>query len=234
MYSFIIYASGSMCSSNNKNRVFLNSGTPVQCLKHDTNAFCHSEYHGGNNWRINGTIENMICTLKNDITPYPQQKLNSAVSMLQNILQKDLPLILREESGKMLRVCVIPRAKCEDHYSNNQKLFRQTIQSVIRQLNCNNLIDGTHDIIRHTDTRTTHLNRSGNGGNGEMPYCGITIDTCNISNQVEGKNILLIDDLYTKSICIDEDAIQALYDKGANHVIFYSIGYTIRRNNVIL
>ena len=39
------------------------------------------------------------------------------------------------------------------------------------------------------------------------------------------RNILLIDDLYTYSINIDEDMIQALYDNGANKVIFYSIGY---------
>jgi predicted amidophosphoribosyltransferase len=42
-----------------------------------------------------------------------------------------------------------------------------------------------------------------------------------------GKDILLIDDVYTCSINIDEDAIQALYDNGANSVIFYAIGKTV-------
>jgi hypothetical protein len=37
---------------------------------------------------------------------------------------------------------------------------------------------------------------------------------------------LLIDDLYTKSVNIDEDWIQALYEKGAKNVIFYSVGKT--------
>ena len=41
---------------------------------------------------------------------------------------------------------------------------------------------------------------------------------------IKGKNILLIDDLYTKSININEDMIQALLDNGAKSVIFYSIG----------
>ena len=40
---------------------------------------------------------------------------------------------------------------------------------------------------------------------------------------------ILIDDLYTASVNIDEDAIQALFDNGARSVIFYSLGKTIRR-----
>jgi hypothetical protein len=39
----------------------------------------------------------------------------------------------------------------------------------------------------------------------------------------------LIDDLYSKSINIDEDAIQALIEKGANRVFFYAIGRTVRK-----
>lgn len=93
----------------------------------------------------------------------------------------------------------------------------------------NGFIDGTHDIIRHTDTATTHLARSGHGGSGELPYVGITKDTCNISDDVIGQDILLIDDLYTKTVNIDEDCIQALLDKGAKSVIFYSIGKTLSR-----
>ena len=57
-----------------------------------------------------------------------------------------------------------------------------------------------------------------------MPYPKITVNTCEISNNVKDKDILLIDDLYTNSVNIDEDAIQALYDKGAKSVVFYSIG----------
>ena len=63
-----------------------------------------------------------------------------------------------------------------------------------------------------------------------MPYVGITNDTCDISDAVIGKVVLLIDDLYTKSVNIDEDCIQALLDKGAKEVVFYSVGRTIRRS----
>ena len=89
--------------------------------------------------------------------------------------------------------------------------------------------DGTNYIIRHTDTRTTHMDKSGYGGDGDLPYPGITKDTCNISSEIKGKDILLIDDLYTKTVNIDEDAIQALLDNGASSVVFYAIGKTLER-----
>ena len=91
-------------------------------------------------------------------------------------------------------------------------------------------VDGTDYIVRHTDTRTTHMDKSGYGGNGNLPYPGITKDTCTISDKIIGKDILLIDDLYTESINIDEDAIQALLDCGAKSVTFYSLGKTIRKS----
>ncbi|MDI9366643.1 MAG: hypothetical protein QM541_16925 [Flavobacterium sp.] len=93
-----------------------------------------------------------------------------------------------------------------------------------------NFENGTKYIIRHTHTRTTHLDRNGEGGEGNLPYPGITKDTCTISEQAKGKDILLIDDLYTKRVNIDEDAIQALIDNGANSVTFYSFGKTVSRN----
>jgi phosphoribosylpyrophosphate synthetase len=64
---------------------------------------------------------------------------------------------------------------------------------------------------------------------GEKPYPGITKDTCKISDNVRGKDILLIDDLYTKTVNIDEDAIQALLNKGAKSIVFYAVGKTVSR-----
>lgn len=87
---------------------------------------------------------------------------------------------------------------------------------------CDVFDNGTDYMIRHTDTKTNHLRNS----TGVLPYVGITKDTCYISENVIGKNILLIDDVYTKTTNVDEDAIQALLDKGAKNVWFYSIGKT--------
>lgn len=219
MENFIIKAEES--------RLITREGKMNLCLQYDTEAFYHSTYQGGGKWKIDGTIENLICTLKNDRTPYTKTVLDLAVGKLSEILKEDLPKVLCETGLKTMRVCVVPRSKHEEYYAENQKLFRQTIQNSINNLS--GFEDGTHDIIRKIDTRTTHSNISGNGGNGDMPYCGITRETCDISSHVNGKNILLIDDLYTKTVGIDEDAIQALYDNGACKVFFYSIGKTVLR-----
>ena len=187
-------------------------------------AYYHSTYTGNQNrWQLEGTIENLICTLKNDITPYSQSVLTNKVSDLKRILNIDLPKILEDCGLNELTVCVIPRAKI--HYSGNQLLFRSTISNVVNGLS--NFINGTDYLIRTTDTRTTHRDRSGHGGNGDLPYVGITKATCNIVAEIKNKDILLIDDLYTQSVNIDEDAIQALIDLGASSVIFYAIGKTI-------
>lgn len=213
-----------LSSTSNCRRI---EGGVDKALKQNVMAFYHGDYQGGGNWRVPGTIENLICTFKNDITPYTEQTLKNAANELAKILKVDLPEVLRLSGKQHLRICVIPRAKREDTYRSNQLYLRYTIQFVAQRLR--GFFDGTHDIIRHTDTSTTHLARKGNGGQGELPYVGITKDTCNISDDVIGQDILLIDDLYTRTVNIDEDCIQALLDKGARSVIFYSIGKTISK-----
>lgn len=192
-------------------------------LNQPTDAFYHADYSGGGQWKIQGTIENIIVTLKNDIKPYPSAVLQNVSQQLENILLVDLPLISQLIEKENLTICVIPRAKI--NYNPNQLLFKSTISNVANHLNSFN--NGVNYIIRNADTITTHRHKAGFGGIGNLPYPGITKDTCTISNQVRGKDILLIDDLYTHSVNIDEDAIQALLDNGANSVIFYSVGKTV-------
>jgi len=188
-------------------------------------AFYHSDYQGGGNWKKQGTVENMIWTIKNDINPFPS-RLNQAKLQLEDILKTDLPQILNSNSSNNLTVCVVPRAKSELFYNSDQLYFSRIIGDVVNKLS--GFHNGINYIKRHTNTKTTHL-RGDQRGEGEMPYIGITKNTCTISPEVFSKNILLIDDIYTKSINIDEDAIQALFDKGAKSVVFYAIGKTILR-----
>ena len=94
--------------------------------------------------------------------------------------------------------------------------------------------DGAFVINRIKDTKTTHLVNSiiSIENNGDMPYPGITEETCSIdSDKIKGKNVILIDDIYTRNCNIDEDCIQALYNVGAKKVVFYAIAYTKRRDN---
>lgn len=162
--------------------------------------------------------------LKNQYNSYSKSKLMCDATQLMSVLRTDLPEIYQKHGH--LDVCVIPRAKALCTYSINQLLFRETIRSFVKA-NSGMFSDGVDYILRHTNTRTTHLGWYDNDG--ERPYKGITTDTCNISSNVRGKKILLIDDIYTKTINIDEDAIQCLLDNGASEVIFYAVAKTIKK-----
>lgn len=192
-------------------------------------AYYHDDYHGGDSELrdTTGTVESIITTLKNQFKDKSKEVLIQAGKNMIAILNKDLPQILRATGLEELVVCAIPRSKAKNSYIPAQLLFKKAIEASVKNLG--KFIDGTDYIVRHTDTRTTHMDKSGYGGEGNLPYPGITKDTCTISDKVRGKDILLIDDLYTASVNIDEDAIQALFDNGARSVIFYSLGKTIRR-----
>lgn len=190
-----------------------------QYLGQNTLGYYHVNYVGYEN------IGNpdYLNDLKNTFGNYPKEKLNNAINHLLPVLKTDL-----SEFDKDLTVCIVPRSKAENTYSYNQLLFKKVVQHLIHELGFQ---DGSDYLIRHTDTKTTHLAHSPRAaqyaGNGDMPYPGITKDTCHISNDVQDKNILLIDDIYTKNVNVDEDAIQSLYDNGANSVIFYAVGKTV-------
>ncbi len=219
MNNFIIHPSSQPIFDENTNKI-----RHVYFLTRDIQAFYHSDY------TTFGAEGNPDCInqLKNQFGKENIEILKKGIEDLMKILKEDLPQIKKKYDSTDLTVCVIPRAKADNTYSKNQKLFREAISVVVNKLN--GYLNGTTYIIRKTNTRTTHMNRSGYGGDGEMPYPGITKDTCSISDEVIGKDILLVDDLYTKTINIDEDAIQALLDKGAKSVVFYAVGKTVSRN----
>lgn len=198
-------------------------------LTKQVQAYCHDDYHGGDTAKRDtvGTVENIITTLKNQFKDKSKDVLVQAGKNMIAILNTDLPQILRMTGKGEFVVCAIPRSKAENTYIPEQLVFKKAIKANVKDLD--RFTDGTDYIVRHTDTRTTHLDRSGYGGNGHLPYPGITKDTCTISDKVNGKDILLIDDLYTASVNIDEDAIQALFDNGANSVTFYSLGKTVKK-----
>jgi len=190
-------------------------------LRQNIQAFCHANYVG---YREPGNPD-YINTLKNTYNNLPNNILNNAVRELRAVLLEDLPQILPAVKLSTLTICVVPRAKT--NYHPNQLLFKTTVGDVVKKFA--GFVDGTDYIVRHTNTRTTHLppNIPNYNNDGDLPYPGITKDTCNISNEVRDKNILLIDDLYTRTVNIDEDAIQALLNSGAQSVIFYAVGKTV-------
>ena len=200
----------------------LHDGRWQDVLKFNVHAFYHADYvvEEGET-----EVKHIIWTLKNQWGYKTNADLAPVAHAWRGVVLQDLPAIY-QRIQKQLVVCVVPRAKAQNVYTSSQMRFREEIKAALCFLASDDFVDGTQYIIRRKDTKTTHLERSGYGGEGSMPYPGITKDTCEISAEVRGKDILLIDDLYTPGVYIDEDAIQALYDKGAASVVFYSLGKT--------
>ena len=185
--------------------------------------------------------------LKNTFNDVSYNTLQQAKNIVVNNLIEALPEIITENNLNNCIVVCIPRAKNKNSYTANQLLFCEAVSTACQLLG-DNVIDGTNVIIRNIDTKTTHLSRTTNrkgylensnivteliGNDGMEPYPGITKDTCYINkDSIINKDIILIDDIYTKTINIDEDAIQALYDNGAKSVIFYSVARTWRENDI--
>lgn len=201
---------------------------PNEYLRHRIRAFYHTEYIGhhqhGNPDYIN--------TLKNTFANITDDKLKAAIQELRDVLSEDFPKILNELGVDKVTVCVVPRAKAT--YTPEQLLFKSTVRTVVNQLD--GFFDGTDYIVRNKDTKTTHLQNAIEQGrmpkydnSGDMPYPGITNDTCELSHHIIDRDILLVDDLYTRTVNIDEDAIQALLNHGAKSVVFYAVGCAVYR-----
>lgn len=196
-----------------------------QYLSKETQGFYHTDF-GGVNLPNN---PNYLYKLKNDPHHnWSDEWIQQSQQQLYRVLLIDLPAVQNYIGKNPLTVCVVPRAKADNSYNPNQLLFKAGVRNAVIALG-NSFIDGTNYIQRHTNTKTTHLRQPIDGyiNDGSNPYVGITNATCNISNNVIGKDILLIDDIYTRTVNIDEDAIQALISKGAKSVSFYAIGKTV-------
>lgn len=191
-------------------------------LNKDIKAFYRCAYYGLNQPDNPSYLNILKNTFGNEYT----SKLLAAKNSVQFNLANEISNILSNIEDDEVTICVVPRSKSLNSYNGTQLKFAEAIREMIPLVthSKNKLVDGSDFIVRHTDTCTTHLSRSSiGGGSGRMPYIGITKDTCTISEKVRGKHILLIDDIYTKNVNIDEDAIQCLLDCGAKDVTFFSI-----------
>jgi hypothetical protein len=194
-------------------------------LTQNIQGFYHTDF-GGVDLPNN---PNYLYKLKNDPHHnWSDFRIQEAQQQLLRVLLIDLPEVVNQINVNPLTVCVVPRAKADNTYRPNQLLFKATIRNAVNHLG-NNFIDGTNFIIRHTNSKTTHLRNPMEGfvNDGSEPYRGISSDTCNFSRNINRQNILLIDDIYTRTVNIDEDMLQSLLNSGANSVTFYAIGKTV-------
>ena len=198
----------------------------------DQNNFLHKEIeafysckyiklNADNANSFSGMVSDDIRTLKNTFNEEIDNIMLYAKDSIRIIATTDIKAIINEKNIANPVVVCVPRSKAS--FSSQQLLFQKAISEAAKNIGA---VDGSRYIKRISDTKTTHLIRTKQGdigGDGDMPYPGITKKTCRLCGSVRGRNIILVDDIYTKTINIDEDCCQFLLDNGANSVILYTI-----------
>lgn len=199
--------------------VFVDEDSARQFL---VESYFHDEYYGMSS--PNNRVR-FVNTLKNDRLRSSREEILNGEVQLANAIRDDLAWITRMHGARTL--VGVPRSKCETSYPWAKMGLKRALR---RAVSANPMLsDGLDFIVRHTDTLCTHRSYWGYGGAGEGPRPGLLADTCRLSPRIAGRDILLVDDIYTPNCGIDEDAIGAVLEAGARSVVFYAIGYTVSR-----
>ncbi len=183
-----------------------------------------------------------ILDLKNTFGNESPETLNAARETARDILVRWVPEVMRRMNMQACTMVCVPRAKAFDTYLDTQMYLLKAVSEAARVLAGHGVTDGAGAVRRVVSTRTTHLperteritavgDRESNSG--DMPYPGITRRTCEIdAGLICGREILLVDDIYTGGVYIDEDCIQALFDAGAARVILFTLSCTAPRKEI--
>ena len=190
-------------------------------LRCDVDLYFHDYYYG-----FSSSLNNLkyVNYLKNDRRDY-DAVISKCEDRAALVLAADLAALVQQYGS--LTVCGIPRSKREDSYHPAKMGLKRAIRKAVAMNP--HLTDGLDYIVRHTNTLCTHRSYWGYGGDGEGPRPGLLRDTCKLSGAIADKNIVLVDDIYTAGVGIDEDGVQALLDAGAKSVIMYTFGCTASR-----
>lgn len=188
-------------------------------LEQDVKGYYNCDYVG---YQKQGNPD-FINHLKNMTKKYNELDLVREFMRVFEIASEDLSEIVKKEKLNDCVIVVAPRSKAEKHYAQSQLLFKKAISCIADKSNFHN---GVNAIVRIKDTKTTHSWRMENN-TGEMPYVGITKDTCEINKAaIFNMDVILVDDIYTEGVFVAEDCIQTLLDLGAKSVILYVIAKT--------
>lgn len=217
----------------------------IQVLKQEVVAYYHLDY--GKDSHDNCLFLN---TLKNDEMRFiTKDSLNHAKNIAKLYIKDFLTFIasvkFRDKDSQVI-VCRVPRSKTPNSNLPDYFLFEEAVSEAVDEDESGKFINGVDYIKRHTDVKTHHLARRENSkpkieNTGSDTYPGITLDTCDISDNIKDNDIILIDDVYTApdkyheyqktNLNVCEDCIHALYDKGAKQVIFYAVARTMKKTN---
>ena len=180
-----------------------------------------------------------ILDLKNTFNNESIATLKAAKKTARDIIVRWAPEVMRRMNIASCTMICVPRSKAFSTYADTQMYLLHAVSEAAQALASHGVNDGAGAIRRVVNTKTTHLpDRTervlSNGGrevnDGDRPYPGITKRTCEIdAGLIRGQDILLIDDIYTGGVYIDEDCIQALYDAGAARVVLFTLSRTTPR-----
>ncbi|HEB9342980.1 TPA: hypothetical protein RZK39_000291 [Campylobacter coli] len=169
--------------------------------------------------------------LKNTFSQENELVLKASKDNAKRYIYCFLEGVIKKYRGQNFVICSVPRSKA--NFLPNQLLFQKAISEAIDELNkkyFNVLIDGVNFIKRKKNVKTTHIKSSNYQNDGDYPYPGITKKTCFIDyKKINNANVVLIDDIYTKTINVIEDCIQALLDFNADVKCVYCIAQTKKK-----
>ena len=185
-------------------------------------GYYHDEYYGMSS-PANRIL--FVNVLKNDRLRSSPGEIVAGEMQLAHAVRADFARITQLHGARTL--VGVPRSKREASYPWEKMGLKRALRRAVAE---NPLLsDGLDFIVRHTDTLCTHRSYWGHGGMGEGPRPGLIADTCTLSSGIRGRDVLLVDDIFTPGVGIDEDAICAVLNAGARSVVFYAIGYTVSR-----
>ncbi|MDE6087093.1 MAG: hypothetical protein K2G25_01750 [Oscillospiraceae bacterium] len=198
-------------------------------LRRDDITLCwrynYIPFHASDN-SVDNKISKYICTLKNT---YNKDSLNlhEAAKEIEKDINEGLGILLPMLAAESQPWVVVaaPRSKAEFYEKKHEKQL-YLIKAISNAVSKHRVENGAYFIKRDEDTKTTHLMNTKNGDmntTGKAPYPGITRDTCSLHGDVRGKNVILIDDIYTHGVNVDEDCVQFLFDNGARKVVLYTL-----------
>lgn len=205
-------------------------------LRNTIECFSHGPYYAVR-YGKSDRLSKLILEIKNSFLDLTEQQVRRARDEISSIVSADLDkLVQLDNQFKKSRpvVLAVPRSKPDCYWHTSQLQFRVALSLAIKKSKLvvkgsseKWIVDGVDWIQRVVETKTTHKRRMLSGENsGPDPYPGITRDTCQMRGNVKGASIILVDDIYTADVGIDEDCVQFLLDNGASSVLLYTLGKT--------
>ncbi len=194
-------------------------------LKRDIDHYWRYRYLSASNGTNtpDGQISEDIRNLKNQFHTTGSGQLQISSQRIKNEISEGLDFLIQQlavVSGQWV-VVAVPRSKA--NFGEDQLYLIKAISNAASR---HGLENGARFILREKDTKTTHLMNTVRGDmnkTGDAPYPGITKKTCSLHGDVSGKNVILIDDIYTQAVNVDEDCAQFLFDNGARNVVLYTL-----------